>query len=92
MTAEELARQLYERQGYLLIATTRPHKIGEITDTVLHDFTEPRNQNVTPLRVVAESSQVEMAVQGRLIGELVGVPYKGPRQGWKYYYRVEAAD
>ena len=87
MSGDELAAAIYAKQGYLVLASADPLKIGQVTDSEGHCS--------APLIVKANSNYTEYSEQASLESLLrLGVPRKSTaRKSYeRYFYRVEAAD
>lgn len=85
MTAEELATELYQRQGYLVGEYPWPLEIGAVLGCFSHMGTiRP------PVRVVDVSTREKMTAQRELSQEITG--RKAGKIKWNNFYLIEACD
>lgn len=92
MTSDELAAELYARQGYLVISRDEPAKIGEQLGGGIaheHDGHIASRANI-PIVVSAISNRSEFCAQQSLADGIDGMVSSGGHG--PYYYRVEAMD
>lgn len=92
MTPEEIVCELFIRQGYLIMESSRELKLGEIhverSETFAGDL-------LIPTRIIGPATREEFQAQCRLAFEIVRdmEPYDDPIHfPVSYFYRVEAID
>ena len=88
MTPDELAAEIYSRQGYLVIASHKPEVIGGIISA----GTNMLGDMNTPLIVKALSTKEEFMAQDKIGASLLGYEPIDLKAMYTYFYRVEAAD
>lgn len=85
LSADELAAELYRRQGYLIYNSSHPKNLGDVVCEV-----EAGDSKLdTPLRIVGRSTLAEFTSQQRLAQEL---GWSSEYIPYPYFYYVEAAD
>ena len=89
MTADEMAAELYRRQGYLVLSSTETHDIGDIVWETVNAIGKPIS---APLRIVGLSSYQEFAAQMAAAARICPRPYDAAHYPDTIYFRVEAAD
>ena len=90
MTADELAAELYRRQGHLVMGWDGPPlRVGEIVPGP-HD--SAMGSILIPMRVVAHSCTTEFDAQHRLVCMILECEDARQEISGETYYRVEAAD
>lgn len=86
MSADELASELYARQGYYLIAIDIPLDYGFIVRSVDPETGDPQ----MPLRVVEKAIKTKFLEQRKMAEDISGLLFRDPCG--PYFYRVEAMD
>lgn len=89
MTGDELAIALHERQGFVLVAMTRPVPVGTILPPANAGDAKSKTHAIR-LMVAGAATRAEYAEQSKLVSELIGARCDVPAVN--YFYRVEAAD
>lgn len=90
MTGDELAAAVYAEQGFLILGSTEPRKMGEIRRESVHESW--RTAVSTPMRIVGVSTEQEMRRQTERYIQLSGAHDHYQKNAYTHYYRVEAAD
>ncbi len=90
MTADEIASEVFNEQGYLVLASFKPYKVG---DSIPSPYTHLRKSDrlLVALRVTEDSNVSEFMKQARLAQTLSGGPVIGDPD-FPYYYRTEPQD
>ncbi len=89
-TGEELAAEVCNQQGYLVIGSTHPRKIGESIPQPYSGM--PRNEKLNVcLLVTQESNRSEYLRQSDLADSISAMKSVGDPQ-YKHYYRVIPQD
>ena len=88
MTADELAAELYRRQGYLLVCPREEHPIGFIGNGICPSLGSLQ----TPLKIVGIGTVAEHNAQFLLALSLCPDLAVLPATQAQFIYRVEAAD
>lgn len=88
MTADELAAELYQRQGFLVVESLYKKEAGD----VICGAATTQGSVVTPLIVRGVASRDEFRKQHDIAMSLVGGPLYNSDREKPYIYRVEAAD
>lgn len=86
MTGDELAAALYVEQGYMILWSREPLRIGSLTDS--------QGDSTAMLRILRETTVDEYVKQSKRARELAP-EIAGPLRGYElnaHYYRVEACD
>jgi hypothetical protein len=89
VTGDELAIALKERQGFVLVATTRKLSRGHILQPENAGSPNSKTEAIR-LMIAGDATEAEYGKQMELVAELVGTRTAVP--AGCYFYRVEAAD
>jgi hypothetical protein len=87
MSEEDIAR-IYAARGYLVFATVRDIKLGEIRDVGVSTFNPLEGHIGQPFRIVSETDEADMDEQLR-IGGVPRSRWGSPAEGERYY-RIES--
>lgn len=97
MTADEIAAELHQKQGYLVIGFREKPDMEELPDAFIvkleiHYGASSSCGDVSiPMKITGESSLDEMVRQCNTVAGMMGWGDPGPCP-YSYFYRVEAAD
>jgi hypothetical protein len=83
---DDLAARIVAERGYLVLVSTTPLRIGQLTDSSGHCE--------APLIVVGPATADDYYAQGKLAADLSGDASKAvhPKSLKLYFYKVNAAD
>lgn len=90
MTAEEIATEVVAQQGWLVVGSSDPYKVG---DSITNPFTHMvrREQILVALRVIGTGTKEEFVKQAALARTMSGMEPTGDPH-WAYYYRTVPQD